>query len=244
MPLIIQAWKGLKSNQHIVFSFLLASAAITLAFSSINIVLKGFLEEDTDIIPAWMPVVHSFFDLLSSAASAACYAIFLGLLGKELDKPVWKYGSTAESLKRFFLPWFIMFFGLVALIRMQEGIIRSGNGTETLLAIEMLILFMLLFSIPVGAGIMFSGRFQWSLLGVAITPFWQLFSFTWVVLLVKFGQYLLFQIMLVSIQFMPVQTPFAMAIINMPLTLLDMLAFAMCWEILKIHRSMDLDESI
>jgi len=240
LPLIFQAWKGIKTNQHIVFSFILVSAAITLAFSSLNIVLNSFLEEDAEIIPVWMSVAHIFFDLLSSAVYAVFYTIFFGLLGKELDKPIWKYGSAIDTLKRFFLPWFIMVLGIVTLVRMQEGIIRLGYEADMFLSIEVIILFMYLFSVPIGASIMFIGRFQWSLLGEAITPLWQLFSLTWLVLLINFGQYMLLQTMLYSLQSMSIHTPIAMAIIDMPHTLLNILAFVMCWEILKIYRNLNL----
>ena len=158
---------------------LLLYLGITVPFSLACLLLFHFLEpavEETE--PGdFLNLLEFLIDLAGGAVSAIAASIAFSRLGRELDKPLWKVRDDRQALRRFFIPWLILFLGANALLGINELLI-SAASPETYLLWYLLsagLVFMCL--IPIGGCIMFSGDFHWRRLGDILSPLARQFRF-------------------------------------------------------------------
>lgn len=234
MILLQDAWKSLKLNQAILFSYMGIVVAFSIAYSLVDrFVFDAFPEGET---PLWVPVYQLFMALVHAGFAAALQAICFARLGRDIDRPLWKCESDTEALRRFFEPWFLLNLVLVMLVHL--AVRAQASGDESLWA-GLQTIFMLFFvvTIPIGACIMYHGKLVWPELPEALRPMLYQMPHTLTVILV-----LLLEFVLISVNasvFQSLQSPtkyFYLPITDVPVAFLDCLAFAAMWRVCMIQR--------
>ena len=236
MPTLQEAWTSLKRNPVPVYAYVLAMMAAGALYGAIDFGITQIIEEEHP--PAWMPLYNAGMQVFFSALAGAIQAAALAMLGRELDKPLWKCEGGVAGLRRFLLPWFII--NLLFHAAMMTEIRAAQTESQGLLATaEVLIVMMYVFAVPVGACVMFWGRFEWSELGEALSPLTTQIRLTLIVALLGFVGYFVHALyieFLVRGYWTPIIGP---ALIQLPFATVDLLQFAVVWDICRLHRSTD-----
>lgn len=165
--LLRATWSEIGRNRLTVLSYCAARAALVALYFTLALMLDPGEE---GISPPWLPALAFALELLVFAAMAALTAALFTLIGRELGKPLWKVETPMEGVRRFFMPWYLLF--LITLLTARVAVLGVGTAGESA-SWSMLLVgipFLSALAIPVGAGIMFLGRFEWHELGEATAP--------------------------------------------------------------------------
>jgi hypothetical protein len=182
-------------------------------------------------------------NLVMAAALAALQTVVFARLGREIDRPLWRSPNAADAMRRFFQLWLIL--NLIAVAIGQ--LLQLAGRQEAEAAIVLLVFFymlVLLFTVPVGACIMFSGAFEWREIGSSLAPLVHQAPRTLILLLLNLFQVaLLFE--LVKLRAIRADEPavfwtvFMLAPVAM--AYIDCVVFAGTWHICIEHRNADQD---
>lgn len=187
-------------------------------------------------LPNWVRVFNTLSEACFAAAAAAIYAIVLSLLGRAIDRPIWKCGVPGEALGRYFVPWFILTLGPMVMRDFQVQL----SSLEAYELVESVLLFLGLFLIPVGACIMFYGALVWHELGQTLGVISRQFRLLIPVLLVGLLQYILQDMASHGLsglaQERSLHFALAAAFLTAALSVFDLLAFAMVWRVCMLDR--------
>ncbi len=146
-----------------------ANAGIALVVVGVNMLL-GFPPEDGVVLTNLDKTYMFGLDLFIASATAASQCLAFAMLGKAIDRPVWRIGGPGEAMRRFFTLWFGLNLVEVAIVRVQTAAydIWGPGGPGTFL--WGLVFATAVVSVPFGAAVMFHGKLVWSELSEALQP--------------------------------------------------------------------------
>jgi hypothetical protein len=146
-----------------------ANAGIAFVVVGINMLL-GFPADEGAVLTNVEKTYMFGTDLFVATATAATQCLAFAVLGKAIDRPVWRIGGPVEALQRFFTLWFGLNLVQVAIIRVQVAAysIWGQGGPGTFL--WGLVFASSIIAIPFGAAVMFHGKLVWSELSEAMQP--------------------------------------------------------------------------
>jgi len=233
--LIAQADAALSRNWRTVLWYTLASLiAITLH----GLVLKDVgasLPEGDGPKPLWAVLVTLGVDLMLVAIIAALQSVAFGLIGGEMDRPLWKFGTPQESLRRFYSYWFIL--SLLSITAARLPVAFSGDAQlNTAIIMEMLHFQLIIFGVPFGACIMHGGGLRWREIPALLAPCHRLFLQA----IVAFGlgalQCIVILLAASSASKELWENAWYRAAVSLPLILLELLAFTVMWLVCIQYR--------
>jgi hypothetical protein len=227
--------RSVQRNQWLIIAFAAACAGLDLAVRLVEWPLIGF--DATRDIPPWAANVDLLIQMVYVALYAALVAVVFARLGKDIDRPLWKCGSSAEALRRFFALWLIINLYFLMLYRLQRVAIMHDNE-DVAIFLELLVMISYIVAFPAGTCIMYAGKLDWAQLGPSLRPLTRKFDLAFPVLAINFGGYVLLTIgMFIGAEvtaiagrlLIPGALSFAMA-------LLDGFVFCAMWRVCMVHR--------
>lgn len=178
----------------------------------------------------WARVYQFSWDLILSLLFAAISVAAFTRMLRELDKPLWKVRNGSEAFQRFFEIWFILQLATMASIRLSSQMLPLPDNVAVAIVINSFFLLMtlVLFSVPIGACVMFAGQHKWSELPKQIAPLFRQFIRTVVLVIVNlFAFGMLIQLVDLKIQFPKLfHFGWLMILMDIPFPVLDVIVFA------------------
>lgn len=240
LDLLAQSWNSLRKNPLPVLLYILITLLVSLAYRLSELPIEANFPKDSP--PAWIPLFILARDVLLTAFLSALQATVFAVLGKEIDRPLWKCAGWRDALRRFFITWFILNLLAIMIIRLQIRAHTAGVP-DVVLSLEFFLLLVYLLGLPVGACVMYWGRLNWSELPEALTPIIRVMPLTLLVLLLGGFQWL-FHLTLPDIQSdNKIVQALLLTALDFPLPFLDCLAFAAMWRICMLYRDAAFDSS-
>ncbi len=232
--LLTETLEELRRNRATAMAYMTAVAAMSLAFRFGGFFLSDYTGDD--VIPLWVYTVSLVMDLTLAGLYAALQAIVFSVMGREMDRPLWKCAGPAEALRRFFLPWFIINLGILALARIQ---LRTAmlDMPDLVMLLEFCLMLAYCFAVPAGACIMFYGALEWREIGSILAPIGRRFALVWVVLLINFGQFVISRAASLSAAPPALEIILARTLLDAALSVVDCFVFAAIWTVCQIHRN-------
>lgn len=221
-----QALSHLKNSPQAVFLY----TGITVLYVALKVYGESLYMPDKQELE--LEDFPKHYLLISGLVTALFYAtvqaLIFPILGKEIDKPLWKIPQTIHSFIKFFSFWFAMHFLtlMLRLMIMQNDLLMDERAN--------LFLMWLIFSttiIPFGATIMFYGDTSIDGLKQTLSTIFGQFPYYLVTCLVTFFIYST----LYSFIFTGIPDT-AIPLLELVGSLTDLIIFAYCWEICKKHR--------
>lgn len=106
----------------------------------------------------------------ASMINAWIAAVAFARIGRFLDRPLWKVPTDWEALKRFFLPWLVLILGAITFMNLLGRLIDASESSAPPIMLLFLMVLLEVLIVPIGACIMFHGKFEWSTLSEALAP--------------------------------------------------------------------------
>lgn len=232
--LLKESLEALRRNRPAVLAYMAAVGLMSAMFRLAGVFMAGYAAEDAG--PAWIYPITILMDLALAALFAALQAVVFSMIGREMDRPLWKCPAPEAALRRFFLTWFIINLAILAVMRMQ---LRAAVGEmpDLVILLEFVLIFAHCFAVPVGACVMFYGALEWREMGSILTPIARRFLLVCAVLFVVFGQYAVSRAAMLEAPPASLLIVPAHALLDAFLAVLDCFAFAAMWLICQIHRN-------
>jgi len=190
---------------------------------------------DLEAPPAWFGLLNIISSIVLASGVAASYAVVFALLGRAIDRPLWKCAGVREALRRYFEPWFILVLIAVTLRSIQAAI----PSPDVQITLELVVFIWGLVTVPIGACIMHRGALVWEELAETLSPIGAQFRLVISVLLLGVLQSILQDVVFFALPGgteAAVQRTIAIALTNPIAAIFDLLAFAMMWRICMHHR--------
>jgi len=146
-----------------------ANAGIAFVVVGVNLLL-GFPPGE-DVVLTNVEKTYMFgIDLFVATATAVVQCLAFSMLGKAIDRPVWRIAGPVEAIQRFFTLWLGLNLIEVAIVRVQIAAysIWGPGGPGTFL--WGLVFATSIVIVPFGAAIMFHGKLVWKELSEAMQP--------------------------------------------------------------------------
>lgn len=232
------SWKHLRENSAYAGGYVLSSAVVGAVYRSATEAVGGAASGGEG--PGWLGLFR-FGSLLWLAVGAAlCSSAFFSLMGRRIDRPLWRCAGWQDGMRRFFLPWLILYLLLIAVI---DAIIRLGEASVdgALSSLLMVHLALSLLVLPIGTCIMYFGRLDWGKVGHALEPMHGQFLLTLQVVCVCFAQWVL---AFMSDLLVPGDTGLDILWLGLYDVVLDYMtcfAFVMMWRVCMIHRDRSME---
>jgi hypothetical protein len=196
-----------------------------------------FGESPENPFQSWYTLgVRIALDLLLIVVASAAQSIAFSRMGKEIDKPLWKIGGDLEALKRYFGLWFVLNFMAISFNEAANYFLLADRQ-------DIGGMFFLLFClvntvyIPIGACIMFHGRFDRGQLAEHLKPLFRQVAMAFAIFMFSAGIVILFIVLVAQTQAQPWMLP----IINVVIAYFDCVVFAATW-LLCMHDRMHPEE--
>ncbi len=223
----LEAMHGVRRN--------LSAAAVFIGFAlagSLALMLVHYFTPEGDASPPlYWRLLATLSDLVQAAMASLGACIGLGRMGRDLDRPLWKIRTDGESIRRFFLPWFILIAGDSAVNRLLALNIDAEAHPESILLYMLFCCALSAWIIPIGACIMFHGRLKWTQVGEALAPLTRSFSLTAFFLLFGFISSLMLTFVALSLPL-----PYRL-IIETADNFCGCIIFAGIWELCRFNRN-------
>jgi len=230
--------KHFRENAGYVGGYVVCSAFVTAVFRISNSVAAMMIDKDAP--PAWMPAFRLVSLLWLAVGASLCAAAFFSLVGKRIDRPLWKCSGWRDGVRRFFLPWFILFLCQIVIIDMI-GKLADAGMTDALSSLFMLELLVQAFLVPVGACIMYWGRMDWKELPSVLGPIYGQFLLVLPVVFIGVGQWLLAYM---RADLIPTDSGLDILWLGLYDAVLDYItcfAFVMMWRVCMVHRDKSME---
>jgi hypothetical protein len=166
--------------------------------------------------------------IITSAIFAFAQALAFPMLGREIDKPLWKIQSTPSIIFQFFSFWLTLNF---LLLTIDLLISLSGISNDDKFSIYLWWLMSAAFLVPFGSTVMFYGQTGWQEIKQAITTIFGQFPYYMGITFLTFFFYLIF-VQLHSLN-LPIWGTAGLQTLS---TTIDCIVFSFCWEVCKKHR--------
>jgi hypothetical protein len=232
------SYRRLRENTAYAAGYVAASTMVVAAYRIANAAVAAMIDKDAP--PPWMPAFRLASLIWLAAGAALCAAAFFSLIGRRVDRPLWRCLDWRDGVRRFFLPWFILNLSQILVIDMM---IKATDTEMHSLLPTLIMLGMALQAIcvPVGACIMYSGRLDWSRLPAALAPIHGQFLLTLPVLFIGLGQWLLSHL---SVDLIPADSGLDilwLGLYDVVLYGITCFAFVMMWRVCMLHRDQSME---
>jgi len=193
--------------------------------------LVGLPLEEGAQVPPLLQLYGLGSDVLLALGMALGQVMAFSRIGMEIDRPLWKCSGDREALRRFFVLWLMLNLAQIASYRLLDWIHLASNGTQSLPMFLLVVMPVAILSTPMGACVMFFGRFQWSTLGKSLVPLVNEFPKTMV--LVCFAGLMFF-----FAQFMILNVPqrWLWPVLDVVFGYFECVIFSAAWLICMINR--------
>ncbi len=241
-PILLTLWadsyRHFRNNLRHATGYVAASAVVAAVFRLANVAVAAVIDKDAP--PLWLP----FFRLASlvwlAAGAALCAAAFFSMIGRQMDRPLWRCSGWQDGVRRFFLPWFILNLCQIMVIDMMIKVGEAGMH-NVLPSLFMLDLALQAFCLPVGVCVMYGGRLDWARLPESLEPIYRQFLLVIPVLFLGLGQWLL-----IDLRGDLIATDAGLDILWLGLydAVLDGItcyAFIMMWRVCMLHRDRSME---
>lgn len=232
MPVLLEAWKALRRQPVALLGYLAAAMLVVGPIYFSDAWVAGAYPKEA--LPGWLPLLSTAQDVLLLLGVSAAQAVFFAMLGREMDRPLWRCLGHRDALSRFFVVWLLANGIIVLLIRLQ---VRAAvaNLPELMVFLELLNFFATILLPMVAASVMYQGRLVWSQLGEAFAPFLQFPGLVFPVIFVHLTAYLTHAV-LGGLMAGGGLSPLAQTLLILPVAFLDILAFAAMWRVCMHQR--------
>lgn len=231
MQLLVQAEAALLRNWRIVLVYLILSIITMTCCRAIFEQLKLIVPEETTPKPFWFVLANLGLDLTLVGAIAALQSVAFAAIGADMDRPQWKWGEWQESLKRFFSVWFI----LNLLFITSNGIPSAVPASIQIEVLAIVFLFqvgMIVLGVPFCTCIVYGGGLVWREVPAMLLPFFRLFHLALIAVALGF-----LQCVVIGFTARAGRDSLTLwALTNVPLILVECLAFAVMWLVCMNHR--------
>jgi len=233
MALWSEAWRDLQERPHWVYLFLGA----VLLLDAPETVLTHYLSDslDPEAPASWAPLYRMASDIYLAFGYAAIYAVCFAMLGREIDRPLWRCETIADALTRFFIPWLIVVLIEIAVYRGQVYAATAGAG-ELVMFLGMVDMILTLTLPLVIVAVMHYGHFEFKELGDAVRPLLRFPMLAMQASLIFLMQYVLFWTIAFSQSTSDGLSPLFLIALNIPFSFLDVFGFAAVWRICMHYR--------
>ncbi len=236
MPILKEAWASLKRNQPPVYAYVLVTMLFISISSGVDWAVTAWTNQDSP--PAWLGLYNAARQVALSALVAGLQACVFAILGREMDKPLWKCEGARAALRRFFLPWFLINLLAYLVIMVEVRAVAAGLDGVVVL-VELLFMLLFILAVPMGACVMFWGRFRWPELGEALRPLVTQLRHTLAIALIGLFGYFL-QAFFTELAYRGDMKPVIGPVLTvLPLTVIELLQFAATWHLCRLHRDSD-----
>ena len=238
VQLLTEAEQALMRNWRTVLVYLLVSIAVITVNNVVMLALNDALPESDAAKPLWYVLSSLGMDLALVTIISSLQAIAFATIGEEMDRPLWKYDGWQDGLKRFFTFWFILNLLFVTSSSLVASVPESMQ-MDVLAVVGLFRYGLIILGVPVGACIMHGGGLHWKELSGMLAPFVHLFQMTFVALALGFAQCIVIEVALMSASKELLTTPWFWSFVNIPLVLLECLAFATMWLVCIHYRKIE-----
>lgn len=235
MEIIADAEKALLRNWRSVALYMAASVALVIAYVGMYNWLEVRVPEDTSPKPTWYLVVTLVMELTMTGAVAALQAILFAEIGAEIDRPLWKSGGYVDALKRFMGLWFMVSLIYLAIVRIQGSLLEQGLQTAAV-TLELPRILWSCAYMPVAVCIMYGGKLVWEEVPERLSPMFHQYRRAAVAFGLGFLQFIAWDVMMASLPEAYQKSAVVRGLANLPLLLLECLAFAVMWHACMAYR--------
>jgi hypothetical protein len=231
MRVLVEAAQALPQNARAAAVYVLLCTGTNALKRTTDAVLAS------ESVPLLVPSAQSAYDFAMSLFIAVGFTLasVLGFsrLARQLGRPLWKVDGDGEALSRFFMPWLLLCLAMVTTIRLMSQFLQEQPDSVPGELLKFVFFSLFIFSVPVGACIMFSGHFAWRDLPGSLAPLVRQFPLTLAVAFVNF-------IALVYVLSLPDvlrqwpgldKATWFECLADAPLSLVDCYVFAVTWFI-------------
>jgi len=222
-----------------VIMYLGGTIVATVLYHAVAATAAG--EIDSESPPRWLPFVSTITDVSFAALWAVIQTVTFALIGRDIDRPVWKCTGASEALKRYFKIWFVINLLVILMQSLRGSMMRSEMEGP----LEFLIMVTFLFTTPYGAALMHQGIHTAEDMGEALRTLFFSGRLLVQLLLVGLLQFVLYLAAMISILDAGPGTLLATLVsvlTNLPSGILDCLLFVMAWKLAMLHREARMNE--
>jgi hypothetical protein len=234
VQLLAHARDALVRNWRIVLLYLVASLVVLTGYSFAFEAMIKAVPVDMTPKPLWYVVSSLSLDLLFVVLIAAFQAVSFALIGEEMDRPLWKCAGWQDGLKRFFTLWFIVNLLYITSARLPMSAPESIH-LEVYVLMALFRFGLTVLGVPLGACIVYGGGLRWEDVPGMLAPFFRLFPMAFVALSLGFLQWLIIDVASGLLQ-ADQSSVWLLSVVNVPLIILECLAFAVMWLVCMHHR--------
>ncbi len=230
--------KRFRENSAYVTGYVACSAVVAAVYRIANAAVAA--DVDKAAPPPWIAAFRLASLLWLAVGASLCAAAFFSMIGRRVDRPLWKCAGWQDGVRRFFLPWFIINLCQLMVIDMMLKLGEAGMQSA-LPSLFMLDLALQAFCLPVGVCIMYWGRLDWGQLPSALEPIYGQFLLTIPVLFIGLGQWILIDLRSAMI---PTDTGLDilwMGLYDAVLDCITCFAFIMMWRVCMLHRDRSME---
>lgn len=234
--MVAEAFSAVHRNKDAVAMYMAVSIGIMAAQGATGHFLSDSVRKE--MAPVYASAYDFGLDLLIALAYAIVQCIAFARIARDIDRPLWKVDSGAESLRRFFKLWFILMLVSVTMIEVTE---RAAELKIAPLAslLSSCWLLIYLFMIPFGACVMFYGKVGREELRLAADTLVHQFPRTLIVLFIAFAVLIVIEVVQVFAN-LPVWAKPAIGILD---GYGDCLIFSTAWLLCMYNRDEDMGDS-
>lgn len=240
MQLLSQAEAALLRNWRVVCLYVVTTVVVVTIYSLILDGMEAVVPEETRPKPFWYIYASIGLDLAQVGAIAALQAMALAAIGREIDQPLWKCAGWQDALKRFFSFWFIVNLIYVTSSKLSMSV-PDALADDVGLLMFFFRFMLTLVAVPLGACIMHGGGLQWKEIPGLLAPFFRLFDRALIAIALGILQYAIILSILAFVPQETLKTVWLWSFVNIPLALLECLAFAVMWIVCMEYREIASD---
>src|SRR5690606_38132528 len=143
--------------------------------------------------PFWYVMFSLSADLIKVILVSIFQTITFVAIGREMDRPLWKCDGWREGLARFFTLWFIVNLLFVTSDRLP-GAVPEAFVNDIAVTMMFFQIALTVFTVPLGACIMFGGGLHWKDVPEMLAPVFKLFPMAFYAIALGFLQFVIFAI--------------------------------------------------
>lgn len=228
MNVWIAAWRDLQERPHLVYGYM---GAVLLAILPVQF-LSDWLAPDigSNAVPPWWPLFTLACDVYVALTLAAVQAVGYCLLGRAIDRPLWRCPSVQDALRRFYVPWLLVQLCGLVLLRAQVFAARADLGDVAVLMEIFLVVYEMVVPLVIICA-MHWGRFEWHELGEAVRPILRFPLLTMQAAALPFIAHVFWLMIMFSLDASEHRSSLLLIGLRLPIAFLDILAFAAMWRV-------------
>jgi len=235
MQIFREAFRVIEQNLRLAGVFVVLAAMLGLITDAVHYALENGLfgnlgerQESLVLLAARLAVVAAI-----SALQAAVYA----LLGRQIDRPLYKVEGAWDGIRRFFTLWLLLNLIMLVIFRFLENTVAAEN--ELAYLAYLLVFVYWIVQVPICACVMFMGRFRWQDFGESLKPLARHFEQTLGILLAGMLQFFMFDAILAgagtddpaSLQWL-----YLSPLLSCVLGIMEVYIFSVTWLLCMLHR--------